>query len=154
MIRIFRPILIFRSSMTALKPMSEPYHTAYVSPLVKCRSKIWSLKRRKMKTRMPFQSKGPTSRLLIEKSTHLQFGPWNNLNLWYALDFGVTLTLFYDLTSDKLKLSLKLMTRFAKLAFFHEITLTLTQWPWYDLDLIDDLDLRQVKTKQKNWCPR
>ena len=76
-----------------------------------------------------FQSKA-TFRLPIESQT-LKIWPWNDL------DLGMTLT------SDKLS-QVKLMSR-CQISIFHEMTLTLTQQPWYDLDLIYDLQLRYVK---------
>ena len=85
---------------------------------------------------MPF-SQRPTPHLLIESQT---LTIW----LWNDIDLGVTLTLFMTFTSDKLKPS-QTDAQVDKLVIFHEMTLTLTEWPWYDLDLIYYLDLRQVK---------
>ena len=70
---------------------------------------------------MPFSGR-PTSRLLTESWT-LTIWPWTDL------DLAMTMASFMTLTSDKLN-QVKLMSR-CQISISHEMTLTLTQWPWY-----------------------
>ena len=96
----------------------------------------WADKQHNNKKKMPFSWR-PTYCLPIEIQI-LTIWPWSDL------DFGMTLTLFMTLASDKSN-QVKTEVQIAKLAFFHDMTLTFTQWPWYDFDFVYDLDLRQVK---------
>ena len=80
---------------------------------------------------MPF-SRRPTFHLSIESQT---------LTIWPCNDFDndiddIDIIYELDLTTSKTNLN---WCPGNQISIFHEMTLTLTQWPWCDLDL------RQVK---------